>query len=218
MSDQWTAFISTFATLLAIINPFEALPVFLLLLEGKDAAERRRIAARSCVYATLLMFFFTDLRDADPAAVRRAAEHGADRRRHHPDQDRLRAVLALAERGLAGSRPRQQERQYRLRVLLALPIMCGPGTIATVLGMQSQIRQAGDEIGTFAAIAGAILAAMLVTYLCLAYAGKLVDRLGPMGIDATTSIVGFFVSAMGVGLVFAGVVEGLREHGLIGPT
>ena len=59
-----------------------------------------------------------------------------------------------------------------------------------------------------------ILTTMFVTYLCLAYAGKLVARLGPMGIDATTRIVGFFVSAMGVGLIFDGVFEALQAHGV----
>ncbi len=90
--------------------------------------------------------------------------------------------------------------------------MCGPGAIATVLGMTTQVET--WQFGAFAPIVAAVLAAMLFTYLCLAYAGKLVDRLGPMGIDAISRIVGFFVSAMGVGLVFNGVIEGLQNHGL----
>ena len=36
MHQEVTLFISMFTTLLAIINPLEALPVFLTLLEGKD--------------------------------------------------------------------------------------------------------------------------------------------------------------------------------------
>ena len=35
-----------------------------------------------------------------------------------------------------------------------------------------------------------------------------------MGIDAITRIVGFFVSAIGVGLVFDGVIEALEVHGV----
>jgi multiple antibiotic resistance protein len=54
---------------------------------------------------------------------------------------------------------------------------------------------------------------MLVTYFCLAYAGKLSEKLGTMGIDAITRIVGFFVSAMGVALIFDGVIEALQVHG-----
>jgi multiple antibiotic resistance protein len=35
-----------------------------------------------------------------------------------------------------------------------------------------------------------------------------------MGLDAITRIVGFFVSAMGVALIFDGVIEALESHGV----
>jgi hypothetical protein len=35
-----------------------------------------------------------------------------------------------------------------------------------------------------------------------------------MGLDASTRIVGFFVSAMGVALIFDGVIEALESHGV----
>ena len=38
MGRELSLFIGTFTTLLAIINPFEVLPVYLKLLEGKDDA------------------------------------------------------------------------------------------------------------------------------------------------------------------------------------
>jgi len=41
ISRELSLFIGTFTTLLAIINPFEVLPVYLKLLEGKDAATHR---------------------------------------------------------------------------------------------------------------------------------------------------------------------------------
>jgi multiple antibiotic resistance protein len=40
----------------------------------------------------------------------------------------------------------------------------------------------------------------------------LLVRIGPQGIDAATRIVGFFVSAMGMGLMFHGVVEALQTY------
>jgi multiple antibiotic resistance protein len=99
-------------------------------------------------------------------------------------------------------------------VPLAMPLMFGPGAIATVLGMMSKIRQSETEFWSFVAITAAIVATMLVTFLCLAYADKLTKKLGPMGIDAATRIVGFFVSAMGVGLIFDGIIEVLETHGM----
>jgi cytochrome c biogenesis protein CcdA len=58
MKEAISVFIGMYATLLAIINPLEALPVFLSLLAGKDRATQRSVARRSCLYATGLMFFF----------------------------------------------------------------------------------------------------------------------------------------------------------------
>jgi multiple antibiotic resistance protein len=99
-------------------------------------------------------------------------------------------------------------------VPLAMPLMFGPGAIATILGMTSTIKHSSTELASFVAIVAAIFATMSVTYLCLIYAGKLSDKLGPRGIDAITRIVGFFVSAIGVALVFDGVIEALETHGV----
>ena len=40
MRQELTLFVGMFTTLLAIINPLEALPVFLKLLDGKSEEER----------------------------------------------------------------------------------------------------------------------------------------------------------------------------------
>src|SRR5208337_2725401 len=78
-------------------------------------------------------------------------------------------------------------------VPLAMPLMFGPGAIATLIGMTATIRQSGEELLSFVAIAAAFVLTMLVTYLCPACADRLSRWLGPMGIDAATRIVGWFV-------------------------
>jgi multiple antibiotic resistance protein len=57
---------------------------------------------------------------------------------------------------------------------------------------------------------------MLTTYLILTYAKFLNKYLGPQGIDAATRIVGFFVSAIGMGMIFHGIVEALQNYKIIG--
>jgi multiple antibiotic resistance protein len=44
MTRELSLFVATFTTLLAIINPFEVLPVYLKLMEGKDVETHRRVA------------------------------------------------------------------------------------------------------------------------------------------------------------------------------
>ena len=57
--------------------------------------------------------------------------------------------------------------------------------------MTATIKQSNDELLSFAAISAAIVLTMAVTYLCLAYADRLWESLGPMGNDAATRIVEF---------------------------
>ena len=53
MGRELSLFIGTFTTLLAIINPFKVLPVYLKLLEEKDVKTHRQVAWKACVYALL---------------------------------------------------------------------------------------------------------------------------------------------------------------------
>ncbi len=98
---------------------------------------------------------------------------------------------------------------------MAMPIMFGPGAIATVIGLTSTIKESEHILLSFCWVSLAITATMLVTYLSLAYAKNILKKIGPQGIDAATRIVGFFVSAMGVGLIFHGMVEFLQSYGVL---
>jgi multiple antibiotic resistance protein len=101
-------------------------------------------------------------------------------------------------------------------VPLAMPLMFGPGAIATVLGMASLVHDPLMHLPSLAAIVGAILSTMIVTYIFLAYSNAILGRIGPRGIDAATRIVGFFVSAMGMGLIFHGLTEAIHDYVLTG--
>jgi multiple antibiotic resistance protein len=215
MSKEFSLFVGTFTTLLAIINPFEVLPVYLKLLQGKDAATHRAVARQACFYALLLCFFFLvfgnllmRLFDVPLSMVRIVGGiilmkigfelfSGSDVRKGGATDE-----TSGADGGSIAFVP------------LAMPLMFGPGAIATLLGMTATITQSTSEIASLVAVSAAIVATMIVTYACLAYADKLTRFLGPLGIDATTRIVGFFVSAMGVGLIFNGVIEALESHGM----
>ena len=211
MRQTLSLFVGTFATLLAIINPLEALPVFLKLLEGKDAANHQMVARLSCLYATLLMFFFLLFGTlmlrifGVPLSMVRIVggiilmRIGFELFSGSSSSGSLIPTSKAAQQGDIAFVP------------LAMPLMVGPGAIATTLGMTSLVKHSELELFSFFAIACAILATMVVTYFCLAYAKNLFGRIGPMGIDAVTRIVGFFVSAMGVGLVFHGILEGLQD-------
>jgi multiple antibiotic resistance protein len=209
MQAEFSLFAGTFTTLLAIINPLEVLPVYLKLLAGKDAATHRTVARKACFYALLLCFFFLIFGTlflklfGVPLAMVRIA-----------------GGIILTRIGFSLFMPQKSDGDAFSGeagsnvafVPLAMPLMFGPGAIATIIGMTATIQDSSRAITSTVAIAAAIVATMLATYLCLANAEGLTRRVGPMGIDAATRIVGFFVAAIGVGLAFNGVVEALEMH------
>lgn len=209
---ELTLFFSTFTTLLAVINPFESLPVFLSLLNDKSDAEHRRVAFLACLYTLLLILFFFFF----GAAIMKIFGVSLP-------MVRIAGGIVLMRIGFELFMPSSRDNASLAAVgpndniafmPLAMPLMCGPGAIATVLGMAANVEHSRHETIAMGAVFVAIFLAVAITYACLAYAEKLTTWLGPLGIDAATRIVGFFVSAMGVSLIFNGVVDALRAHGL----
>jgi multiple antibiotic resistance protein len=78
--------------------------------------------------------------------------------------------------------------------------------------MASLVQHPLENVLPLVGISLAILATMGASYLVLAYAKAVLGRIGPRGIDAATRIVGFFVAAMGMGLIFHGVTEAIQTY------
>jgi multiple antibiotic resistance protein len=211
-----TLFLATFSTLLAIINPLEALPVYLGFAEGRDDKGRLGLAFRSCLYALLLMFFFLIFGSlllkvfGVPLSMVRIAggiiltQLGFT----------LFSSPSSVGRSSSASGGANDENRGVAFVPLAMPIMFGPGAMATILGMTSEVNRARSVILGYTGLSLALIATMGVTFLILASAKALQKWLGPRGIDAATRIVGFFVASMGIGMAFDGVMEALQLHGM----
>jgi len=217
MGKPLALFIGTFTTMLAVINPLESLPIFLELLTGQDEPAHRQVARQSCTYATILIFFFlvfgTVMLEIFSVPL---------------SMIRIVGGIILMRIGFSLFLPSPASRVIPANesdsplpgsniafVPLAMPLMFGPGVLATVLGMCSLVHHPIYDFVSLLSISLAIVAAMLVTYLTLAYAKELMGRIGTKGIDAATRIVGFFIAAMGMGLVFHGVVEALQSYHVI---
>lgn len=214
MRAEVTLFLGTFTTLLAIINPLEALPVFLRLLDGKDQETHQTTARRACLYAGLLMVFFLVFGNltlrlfAVPLSMVRMVgglvliRIGFSLFMPSPGNDLV---------GSAGAGSADGDFAF---VPLAMPLMFGPGAIATIIGMSALVKEERSVL-SFLAIFAAIVATTVITYLVLASAKRVLRRIGARGIDAATRIVGFFVSAMGMGLIFHGLTDVLQRYGIV---
>lgn len=206
MEHHFTIFLGTFTTLIAVINPLETLPIFLSLSQDQSKKERQKLAFRSCLYALILMLsflvlgtFILEIFGVDLSMVRTVG-----------------GIILLkigfdlfnnpGEFIKASSGSGDKNDSDPAFVPLALPIMFGPGVLATVLSMTS-VKKGSDDITTILMVAIASVACMLVMFVILSSAYRIVRSIGQKGIDAATRLVGFFVATMGMGLMFHGIGE-----------
>jgi multiple antibiotic resistance protein len=82
---------------------------------------------------------------------------------------------------------------------LAVPMLAGPGTIATAMSFGS-----GGWLHIAVSLA-AFAVICLVTYLCFISSDKLVGYLGQNGLNVMTRLMGLIVASIGVGMFLTGI-------------
>jgi len=194
--------------MLALVNPLEAMPIFLGLTGKMSRAEQLGVAKRGCLYALALMFFFLIF----GPLLMRAFEVPLSMIRVVGGIVLMKIGFELftPTPGESITSPPPGEGDVAFAPF-AMPLMFGPGGIAAILGLASTIHADKQKLEPFLAIAAALVLTMGITYLALVRANTIVKYVGAAGIDAATRIIGFFVAAMGGGLVFHGVMEAIKS-------
>lgn len=90
---------------------------------------------------------------------------------------------------------------------LAIPILSGPGSIATVVLYMSQ---AGTNIGRIVAVIVALLISLLASYLSMRLSPLLLRVLGQTGVFVVGRVMGILLAALAVQFVLNGVLEYYR--------
>ena len=91
---------------------------------------------------------------------------------------------------------------------LALPGITGPGTIAVVIGISTEIRELSgwaNEATAYAATAAAMVVVCAIEWLMLRSAHRITAKLGQGGIEVMTRLMGFLLICVGVQFIASGV-------------
>lgn len=199
----WGIYLGTLIGLLPIINPLSAGPTFLAITEGDSDERRRQQARKGCFYMVAILVSFliggTFIMQFFGISI--------------PGL-RITGGILLAGIGMSMLRARQGEdddaaqREAARRKVdisfspLAMPMLSGPGSIAVTLGFTSLATGWLDYI----AIIAGIITVAIVTYAVLRVSTRLVQIIGPVGVNAMTKIMGFLLMTMGVQFVVNGVL------------
>ena len=194
---------AAFITLLVVVDPPGVVPIFVALTKNESPKERRAILIRAVTIALCVAVFFL-------VAGRALLSYlGVTVHAFSISGGILLFVAAMPmlfgqRGGLQAPEPKEQGSVGEdISVFpLAMPLLSGPGTIATTLLLTSQ---AGGDMKKLIAIGVAIAIVFLVSFISLYLGARLIRLLGEGGVHIATRVMGIVLAALAVQYVLNGV-------------
>ncbi|KAA2317230.1 MarC family protein [Pseudooceanicola sediminis] len=200
-----TAFLITaFVTLFVIIDPIGMTPLFIALTQGQGRQQRRAIAVRACVLAFGILAAFALFGEQVLGFV------GISMPAFRIAGGLLLFLTALDM--LFERRTKRREDQSDQAEApdpsvfpLAIPLIAGPGAIATVILLAGQ-SPGISGLALVLAVTALVLAVVFALFLT---ASPLENALGRTGINVVTRLLGMLLAALSVQFV----LDGLKAFG-----
>lgn len=199
-------FISAFITFFVVIDPPGCAPIYASLTKGANAHQRRSMAIRATLVAACILLVFALFGEKLLAAL-------------HIELNSFRIaggiMLFLIALDMVFEK-RTERREKRAQEIMdtpeiedvsvfpmAMPMIAGPGSIASVMLVVSQ----NDGIERAGIILGALAAVLILTLLALLAAGPIMRILGPKTEAVITRLLGVLLGALAAQFV----VDGIRS-------
>ncbi len=217
IGDFSRSFLFALATLIPILNPPAAAPIFLMLTEGISNNARRQIAWRVAVNILIMLAvamiagnLVLDLFGISLPIVRVGGGL---------------LVIASAWRLVNASDLNVEHAQtmaesftpdqigIRAFYPLTFPMICGPGTLAAALTVGATLHDK-TMTATLTKLAGslpAIVVAAVAVYFCMKFAAQFMHKLGPSGSAVFMRLSAFILLCLGVQIVWDGARDLLLQ-------
>ena len=214
---QFEQAVAAFVTFVVVIDAVGVAPVFAALTAPGGSGYARRMAIKSTVVATLILFFFAfagpwlldhlgisldAFRAAGGALLFLIALEMVFEKRQQRQKSRADQVLA-----------EEEGRLDDISVFpIGIPMIAGPGSIATAM---LYMQNAGSDPMSIGIVSAAIAANLLLTGLIFLAAGPLMKIMGQSIAGAITRIFGVILAALAVQLIIDGIIG---AFGLMAPA
>ena len=202
-------FISSLITFFVVIDPPGCAPIYAGLTAGASAADRRAMAVRAVLYASAILLVFAlfgedllrglgielaSFRIAGGIMLFLIALEMVFERRTQRREDRAAEITAKGEAEDVSVFP------------MAMPMIAGPGSIASVMLLMAR----NDGLQRSLVILAALATILLLTLAALLAAGPIMRFLGARIEAVITRLLGVLLAALAVQFVIDGVQVGLR--------
>jgi multiple antibiotic resistance protein len=197
-------FLAALATIVSVVDPIGIVPLFLALTPGIPPRERTRVIRRAIIVAAIVLLAFAaggrTLLSSLGITVPAFSIAGGI------------LLLLIAVDMLFARRSRTRETPEEAAEALkstdvsvfplAIPILSGPGAIATVVLYMSQ---AGTDAWKIIAVLAAILLSLVASYLSMRLSTLLLRVLGETGVHVIGRVMGILLAALAVQFVLNGI-------------
>jgi multiple antibiotic resistance protein len=214
LTQALTLSLVSLSAIFFVVDPLSAVPVFLAMTRDDSAEKRRHTALRASVTAALVLSAFSlagawifKLLGIGLPAFKVAGGVvllllALDMIRTQPSKTRI----------TEGEVSAGADKEDIAIVPLAMPLLAGPGSIATCIVLMARAR-VGPWWQAFPVL-GAIAVTCAATYLILAGASRTEKVLGPTGLAILERAAGLLLVAIAIQFMMDGLGEGLP--GLLG--
>ncbi len=197
-------FISAFVTLFVVIDPPGCAPIYASLSAGAGEAQRRSMAIRAILIAGGILIFFAMFGEALLRFL-------------HIDLDSFRIAggimlfIIAVDMVFERRTERRQGRAERIRATpevedvsvfpMAMPMIAGPGSIASVMLLVAQ----SDGLPRALVIFGALILVLLLTLAALLLAAPMMKVIGAKAETVVTRLLGVLLAALAAQFVIDGL-------------
>jgi len=200
---ELSAYVKIFIAILAILNPFGVLPVFLSVTGNSTEPERKKIA-RTVALAVAGVLALTAL--VGETAIQLFGISIASFQVGGSILLLLMAVSMMFARESADkvdSSDIPQDLRSVAVVPLSVPLLAGPGSISTII-IYSNLSESPMHIGI---IILCIIIATLFIWLILRLASRIGRLIGPLGLSIVSRLMGLLLAAIAVEFFAKGIIK-----------
>ena len=198
-------FLSAFTVLFVIIDPPGCAPIFATLTNGTTRKHQKEMAIKSVFVAAVILFGFAYVGEFVFAKLGISL-----------DALRIAGGIMLFIIGLnMVFEKRTEQREERAEELLGetadpedisvfpmgIPMIAGPGTMASILLMMSDARDWHDEV----TIMGALALVLLITFVSFLIAGPLIRLMGKSFTNVLTRVLGVLLATLAIQFAIDGL-------------
>ena len=197
-------FLGGLISLITITNPVSKIPLFLALARDMDAAKRNEQARKACIYALVILTvsLFAGVLILQTFGISQGALRIAGGMTVMTVGYRM--LFEDPEPSVLPS-PAQHDIAF---FPLAMPGISGPGSIATVIGIATEIAElkgGGERALAYTATVASIVVTCFAIWLTLHSAQYVSKLIGREGLNAATRMMGFLLICIGVQFVASGI-------------